>query len=194
MLNFIWCIFIIFGIFSAFFTGTTAETATAILEGGQNAVRLAITMAGVVATWSGIMKIAEKGGLIESISEKLTPVMNFLFPDIPQNHPARQYIATNFTANFLGLGWAATPAGLLAMKELQKLNRHKETASRAMCMFLIVNMSSLQLVTVNLLAYRTQYGSANPSEIVGPGIIATLVSTLTGIAAGKLFAFLDRKD
>ena len=97
-----------------------------------------------------------------------------------------QYISANFIANFLGLGWAATPAGILAMKELQKYNTKKDTASNAICMFMIVNMSSLQLVTINIIAYRQQYGSANPGEIIGPGIVATLISTLIGVLAGKL--------
>lgn len=187
MLNFIWAIFIILGIVTAAFTGKMQEVSNAVLQGGRDAVTLAITMAGVVATWSGIMKIAEKGGMIEILSKKLEPVLNFLFPEVPKNHCARQYIATNFAANFLGLGWAATPAGLMAMKELQGLNPKKDVASHGMCMFMVVNMSSLQLVTVNILAYRAQYGSVNPSEIVGPGIIATLVSTAVGVGAVKLF-------
>ena len=105
---------------------------------------------------------------------------------MPKNHKARQYIATNFVANFLGLGWAATPAGLLAMKELQNLNKETGRASHAMCMFLTVNMSSLQLVTVNIIAYRSQYGSQNPAEIVGVGILATLVTTLVGVSLAKI--------
>ena len=125
--------------------------------------------------------------MIDTLAGKMTPIMDFLFPTIPRSHRARKYIATNFVANFLGLGWAATPAGLMAMKELQKLNREQEgTASSAMCMFLTVNMTSLQLVTVNILAYRTEFGSKNPAEIVGVGIVATLITTLVGIFAAKL--------
>ena len=117
----------------------------------------------------------------------MTPLMDFLFPSVPRSHRARKYIAANFAANFLGLGWAATPAGLLAMKELQKLNREeKGTASAAMCMFLTVNMTSLQLVTVNILAYRAEYGSRNPAEIVGVGIMATLITTVVGTLAAKI--------
>ncbi len=184
----------ILGICTALFTGKMDLVTGAVIDGGRDAVSLGITMAGVVATWSGIMKIAERGGMIEALSEKLSPVLNFLFPEVPKNHKARQYIATNFAANFLGLGWAATPAGLLAMKELQKLNKDKKTASKSMCMFLIINMSSLQLVTVNILAFRAQYGSANPSEIIGGGIVATLVSTAAGIAAAKFFERRGKKQ
>lgn len=170
----------------ALFTGNMGAVSESILSGGREAVNLAFTMAGVVATWSGIMKVAEKGGMISTLSNHFAPILHFLFPEIPKNSRALQYISANFVANFLGLGWAATPAGILAMKELQKYNKKKDTASNAMCIFMIINMSSLQLVTINILAYRAQYGSANPGEIIGPGIIATLFSTIVGVFVGKL--------
>jgi spore maturation protein A len=185
VLNVIWSTFLILGIVAAAFTGKMDDVTTAVIRGGMDAVQLAITMAGVVATWSGIMRIAERGGMIEAFTKWLDPLLSFLFPQIPKRHKARQYIATNFAANFLGLGWAATPAGLLAMKELQKLNKKKDIASPSMCMFLVINMSSLQLITVNVIAYRAQYGSANPSEIIGAGIFATVISTLAGVIAVK---------
>ena len=115
-----------------------------------------------------------------------TALIHFLFPNIPQEHRANEHITTNFIANFLGLGWAATPAGLMAMKELQRLNREERgRASAAMCMFLTVNMTSLQLVTMNILAYRMEYGSQNPAEIIGVGIAATMLTTLVGTLAAK---------
>ena len=160
MLNGIWGFFVIGGIITGAFLGRMDLVTRSVITGGKSALELAFTMAGVVAVWSGILKIAERGGMIDSLAEKLTPLMDFLFPSVPRGHRARQYIAANFAANFLGLGWAATPAGLMAMKELQKLNRDKGRATGAMCMFLTVNMSSLQLVTVNILAYRSEYGSA----------------------------------
>jgi len=186
LLDAIWGFFIIGGILTAALFGRMDMVTAAVLSGGKSAVELAITMAGVIAMWSGVLKIAEKGGMIDILSRKLTPAMDFLFPTVPRNHKARQYIAANFAANFLGLGWAATPAGLMAMKELQKLNREKECATGAMCMFLTINMSSLQLVTVNILAYRTEYGSAAPAEIVGVGIAATFITTLVGIIVAKI--------
>ena len=158
----------------------------AVIDGGRNAVELAFTMAGVVAVWSGILKIAEKGGMIDALAEKMEPFLDFLFPEVPRGHAARRYISANFAANFLGLGWAATPAGLLAMEELAKLNGKTGRASNAMCMFLVVNMSSLQLVTVNILAYRAEYGSLAPAEIMGAGIAATLGTTLVGILLAKI--------
>lgn len=186
MLNVIWGFFLIGGILTGAFLGRMDLVTNAVIDGGRNAVELAFTMAGVVAVWSGILKIAEKGGMIEALAEKMEPFLDFLFPEVPRGHAARRYISANFAANFLGLGWAATPAGLLAMEELAKLNGKTGRASNAMCMFLVVNMSSLQLVTVNILAYRAEYGSAAPAEIMGAGIAATLGTTLVGILLAKI--------
>ena len=132
------------------------------------------------------MKVAEKAGMIEGLSRKLSPVLTYLFPRIPKNHLARKYIATNIIANVLGLGWAATPPGLQAMKELQKLNKDKEKASIEMCTFLIINISSVQLISVNMLAYRTEYGSNDPAEIIGPALIATILSTIAGVIFSRI--------
>ena len=187
MLNGIWGFFVIGGILTGAFLGRMDMVTRAVIGGGKTAIELAFAMAGVVAVWSGVLKIAEKGGMIDALAGKMTPIMDVLFPSVPRSHKSRKYIAANFAANFLGLGWAATPAGLLAMQELQKLNREeKGTASAAMCMFLTVNMTSLQLVTVNILAFRTEYGSKNPAEIVGVGILATIITTLVGVLAAKI--------
>nr|WP_288302248.1 nucleoside recognition protein [uncultured Anaerotignum sp.] len=186
MLNVIWGFFLIGGILTGAFLGRMDLVTNAVIDGGRNAVELAFTMAGVVAVWSGILKIAEKGGMIDALAEKMEPFLDFLFPEVPRGHAARRYISANFAANFLGLGWAATPAGLLAMEKLAKLNGKTGRASNAMCMFLVVNMSSLQLVTVNILAYRAEYGSAAPAEIMGAGIAATLGTTLVGILLAKI--------
>lgn len=186
MLNYIWGGFILLGIIVAFFRGTMPEVTNAAINGGRDAVNLAITMLGVIATWTGVIKIAQKGGMIELAAKKMRPLLRFLFPSVPDHHPAQEYIATNFIANFLGLGWAATPAGLAAMKELDQLNHGRETASHAMCMFLIVNMSSVQLISVNIIAYRAQYESKSPTEILGACILATLFSTVAGILFAKM--------
>ena len=187
MLNIIWGVMIVFGIITGILTGRAEALTNAVIDGGKTAVTLCITMAGIISVWTGIMKIAEKSGLIDLLSEKLHPMLASLFPDIPRNHPANKYISTNLAANFLGLGWAATPAGLSAMKELQKLNKEKDKPSHAMSMFMIINMSSVQLITVSILAYRAQFMSKSPGEIILPAIIATAVSTAAGIAAGKIF-------
>ena len=187
MLNGIWGFFVIGGILTGAFLNRMDLVTQAVIGGGKSAMELAFAMAGVVAVWSGVLKIAERGGMIDALAGRMSPLMDFLFPSVPRDHKARKYIAANFAANFLGLGWAATPAGLKAMKELQKLNREeKGTASAAMCMFLTVNMTSLQLVTVNILAFRAEYGSKNPAEIVGVGIVATFITTIVGTLAAKL--------
>ena len=123
----------------------------------------------------------KKCGLVAALTRGLRPVIRFLYPDIPKDHIVNEYIASNMIANILGLGWAATPMGLMAMKELRTLNKNSEIASCDMCTLLIINISSLQLIPVNIIAYRSQYGSVNPAEIIGCGIIATICSTFVGV-------------
>lgn len=186
MLNYLWGFMILVGIIIAAFTGRMGDVTQIAISSSREGVQICITLLGVLAFWMGIMKIAEKSGLISYLTEKIKPILRFLFPDIPDGHDAQKYIATNLIANVLGLGWAATPPGLMAMRSLQKLNLKKDEASNAMCMFLIVNISSVQLISVNIIAYRSQYGSANPSEIIGPSLLATCISTITAIIFGKI--------
>ena len=134
------------------------------------------------------MNIAEKSGLTKRMTKALMPLLRALFPDIPKDNKAYEHIGNNIVANILGLGWASTPAGLYAMEELDKLNCHRDTASDMMCDFMIFNMSSLQIISVNIIAYRSQFNSQNPSEIIGAGLFATLISTLASVA----FIFLRR--
>jgi len=177
---------IIIGIVIAIFTGNIPAVTNAALESAAAAITLCITLLGIISMWTGLMAIAEKSGLVAGLSKHLTPLLACLFPELPKDSKAMDHISTNFIANVLGLGWAATPAGIKAMQEMQKLNRDKERASNAMCMFMIINMSSLQLVTVNIIAFRAQYGSANPSEIIAPGIAVTLLTTIVAIVFAKL--------
>ena len=181
MLNYLWAGMVITGVIFGILTGKTNEVSEAFLSSSKEAVSLCITMAAVVAMWSGIMEIAKESGLTTALSRKMKPLIRLLFPGIPKDDIANEYIATNMMANILGLGWAATPSGLLAMKELHRLNKEKETASNDMCTFLVINISSLQLIPINIIAYRMQYGSVNPTQIVAPSIVATLVSTLVAI-------------
>lgn len=181
MLNYLWAGMIVIGVLFGILTGKTIEISECFLSSSKEAISLCITMAGVVAMWSGIMEIAKESGLTNALSRKMKPLIRWLFPNIPRDDIANEYIATNIMANILGLGWAATPSGLLAMKELQRLNAGKETASDEMCTFLVINISSLQLIPINMIAYRMQYGSANPTEIIAPSILATLTSTIVAV-------------
>jgi len=186
MLNYIWAGMLLVGILYALFTGNMEAVSNACLEYAESAVTLCITMAGAMALWVGLMEIAGQAGLIEKFTKKLQPFISYLFPDVPVEHPARGFIATNLVANILGLGWACTPAGLKAMEELSELNGHQDSASDAMCGFLILNISSLQLIPVNMIAYRSKYGSLNPSGIILPAILATCCSTIAGIIYIKM--------
>lgn len=193
MLNYLWAFMILAGIVYGTATGNIEAVGNSIIEGGGEAVSLCITMLGVISLWTGVMKIAEKSGIIDKMQKGISPLINYLFPNIPKNHPARGHITVNFIANFLGLGWAATPAGLNAMKELANLEkeRHGEEskfASDEMCTFLIINISSIQLIPVNIIAYRAQYGSVNPAAIVLPGLIATTISTLAAVIFCKIMS------
>ncbi len=193
MLNYLWGGMILIGIIFASFTGTLPDVTNAVLDSSKEAITLCITVMGIMSFWTGLMEIATKAGIVESMSRRMSPFIRFLFPDLPAGHPAVDHIVTNIIANVLGLGWAATPAGLRAMSELGKLEEERRLgrmpgpvrkhgiASNEMCTFLIINISSLQLIPVNVIAYRSQYGSVNPAGIIAPAIIATTISTLTAI-------------
>ena len=170
-------------------TGKIGEIGTAALDSSKEAVTLCITMLGIMSMWTGLMNIAKKAGIIDALTKALRPVLAFLFPGVPKEHKANEYMAANMISNVLGLGWAATPVGLKAMEELKKLNHGSHIASADMCTFLIINISSLQLIPVNIIAYRSQYGSASPASILGMGLVATIVST----AAGVIFSVIARK-
>ncbi len=203
MLNYIWAGMILIGVIYGAITGRMADVTNAALDSAGDAVSLCITMIGVMALWVGLMEIAQKSGLIAKLTRGIQPFISFLFPRIPKGHPAREYISTNLIANVLGLGWACTPAGLKAMEELAKLEvergnpaylddgkgivgKRERIASNEMCTFLILNISSLQLIPVNMIAYRSQYGSVNPAGIIAPAIVATAVSTGVAVVYCKM--------
>ena len=189
MLNKLWGIMLLAGIIVAAFTGKIGEAGTAAIDSSKEAVTLCIAMLGVMSMWTGIMNVAKKAGLIDAMTRALRPALRFLFPGVPEGHRANEYIASNIIANMLGLGWAATPYGLKAMEEMKELNQGSHIASVDMCTFLIINISSLQLIPVNIIAYRSEYGSVSPTSIIGMGLVATLVST----AAGVVFSVVARK-
>lgn len=186
MLNILWVIMIAGGIFFAAFHGTMGQITESFISSSTEAVNLCIFMLGVIGVWNGMMEIAVKSGLMKKIAKTMYPFIHWLFPDIPPRHKANEYIAANMAANILGLGWAATPAGLKAMRELQKLEEGGGRASDMMCAFLVLNISSLQLVPINIIAYRSQYGSVNPAAVVLPAICATMISTIAGIVFIKI--------
>lgn len=186
MLNILWVIMIAGGIFFAAFHGTMGQITESFISSSTEAVNLCIFMLGVIGVWNGMMEIAVKSGLMKKIAKTMYPFIHWLFPDIPPRHKANEYIAANMAANILGLGWAATPAGLKAMRELQKLEEGGGRASDMMCAFLVLNISSLQLVPINMIAYRSQYGSVNPAAVVLLAICATMISTIAGIVFIKI--------
>lgn len=226
-MNWLWAGMIIVGIIFGAFNGRMPQMTNAALDSAKEAITLCITMTGVMSFWVGMMEIATQAGVVEMASKKMYPFLRFLFPRIPKGHEAYQHIATNCIANVLGLGWAATPAGLKAMESLAQLEEERRNgqvvydggrrearsggrsaagqqgpgharskrsgwgappgvASNEMCTFLILNISSLQLIPVNVIAYRSQYGSVNPTAIVGPAIAATAVSTAVAVVFCKV--------
>lgn len=190
MLNLLWAAMIAIGIIYAALTGNMAAVSDGILSSAKEAVSLCITMLGVMALWTGLMEIATKSGLIARCTKMIAPFMEWLFPGIPAESEAMQYMTTNVIANMFGLGWAATPAGLKAMEALRNQDEtglaKKGVATDAMCTFLVMNISCLQLIPVNMIAYRSQYGSANPTGIIVPALIANLINTVIAIAFCKI--------
>lgn len=207
MLNYIWAGMILLGVLYGVGTGQMGALTEGALDSAREAISLCITMAGVMALWMGLMEIAQESGMITKMTKGIRPFLRFMFPRLPEDHPAGEYIATNLIANVLGLGWACTPAGLKAMEQLAELEKQRTpqpankpprakaggepliqrrssgamAASNEMCTFLILNISSLQLIPVNMIAYRSQYGSANPAAIIAPALAATLFSTVIAV-------------
>lgn len=189
-MDYLWAGMLFLGILYGSFTGNISAVSTAAISAGGEAISLCITTAGVLTLWTGLMEIAKTSGLITSAAKVIRPLISYLFPNLPKEHPAAEHISLNFIANFLGLNWGATPAGLKAMEELSNLEAERgnptDIASDEMCTFLIINISSLQLIPISMIAYRQQYGSVNPSSIIGPAILATLINTLAAIIFCKI--------
>ncbi|MCY9664756.1 nucleoside recognition protein [Paenibacillus alginolyticus] len=185
MVNWIWLFFIVAGFGVAALNGNVATVTQAAFDGAKSGVTVCFGLISVLVFWMGMMRIAEDAGLLNKLARLLQPAVRFLFPSVPKNHPAIGYIMSNMSANILGLGNAATPMGIKAMQELQKLNPDKDTASTAMCTLLALNTSSITLIPTTLIAIRMNYNSVNPAEIVGTTLIATIISTAAAI-------FVDR--
>ncbi len=188
MINHIWFFLIFIGVTISVVTGNISSINTAIIEDAQEAVKFAIGLTGIMAVWIGLMNIAKKSGLIRIFNNSFRPIMKFLFPSIPKNHPAIDAILMNIVTNMFGAGNSATALGIKAMDEMNKLNKDKKIATDAMCMFLVINMSSVQLVPLTVLKIRADSGSLNPTEIIGTSLIATTVSTIVGVISVKLLS------
>ncbi|WP_296970728.1 nucleoside recognition domain-containing protein [Tepidanaerobacter sp. EBM-38] len=192
-MNHIFSFFVLGGIIAAAINGKIDVVTTAAMTAAGSAVQRAIALIGIVGLWMGIARVAEKSGLIDKLSHLIAPLFSWLFPSIPKNHPALGCILMNLSANILGFGNAATPFGLKAMQELQKLNNDPDTASEAMCTFLAINTSSVTLIPTTLIALRASAGSKNPSEIVGTVLFATTCSTITAIISDMIIRNLYRR-
>lgn len=188
MLNYIWMGLLIIGFAVGIINGRIDQVTKAAMDSAQSAVTVCIGLLGVMCLWTGLMKVAEKSGLVTAISRLVRPVMSFLFPGIPKDHPALGAIVMNLVANFLGLGNAATPLGIKAMNELQTLNKDKKTATDSMCMFLVMNTAAIQLVPASIIALRTSAGSRKPAEIIVCIWIASVCATIMGVTAAKLLS------
>lgn len=186
MLNILWPIFIILSFIYALISGKVNEVNNGIFTSLSDAVELTITFLGTICLWNGIMEIAKKTSLINKMTNILKPFINFLFPDLKENKTAKQEISMNMIANILGLGNAATPLGIKAMKTMQKENKKKDTLTNSMMMFIVINTASLQLIPTNVIAIRTSLNSENPTSIILPVWIATIIAAIVGIVFTKL--------
>lgn len=194
VINYIWIGLILISLVFAAINGKMAEITQAAIEYAKTGVDISIGLVGIMALWLGIMRVGEKAGLINLISKLIFPVLKKLFPGVPGDHPALGSVVMNLSANMLGLNNAATPLGLKAMEELQKLNKVKDRATDAMVMFLALNTSSVQLIPASVIAILIAAGSTSPTDIIITALLATTASTLTAIVAVKVLGRFNRES
>ncbi|WP_141501017.1 nucleoside recognition domain-containing protein [Paenibacillus luteus] len=187
MVNWIWLFFIVASVVVAAITGKMDAVTQAAFDGAKSGVTVSFGLISIMVFWLGMMRIAEDAGLLQKLARMLGPIVRMLFPDVPRNHPAIGYIMSNLSANLFGLGNAATPMGIKAMQELQKLNPDPATATPAMCTLLALNTSSITIIPTTLIAIRMNYGSANPAEIIGTTLAATFIATGAAILADRWY-------
>ncbi len=192
VLNIVWLGLILLSVVFGIINGRIPQVVASVTESAKFAFELALGLAGIMALWLGIMRIAEEAGFVRALARRIQPLMRRLFPDVPEEHPAMGSMVMNIAANMLGLGNAATPFGLKAMNELETLNPIPGTASNAMCTFLAINTSSVQLIPTSAIAFLAAAGAAHPTDIVLTSIIATTFSSLAGIIAVKTLEKLPR--
>jgi spore maturation protein A len=191
MLNFIWIALMVTAIICGALTGRLDAVVKSITDNATLAFNVALGLAGTMTLWLGLMKIAEDSGIVTGIARLLKPIMTWLFPEVPPEHPAMGAMVMNMTANMLGLGNAATPLGLKAMQHLESLNENPGVATNAMCTFLAINTSSIQLIPATAIAYLAANGATHPTDVIASALIATMCSTIAAIIAVKLFARLS---
>ena len=194
MLNIVWPVFIIISFSFAIFFGNLQELNSSIFKSTEDAVNLSINLLGTMCLWNGIMQIANKTLIIEKLSNVLKPIIRFLFPEIKENKKIQKEISMNMMANILGLGNAATPLGLRAMKSMHEENTNKNELSNSMAMFIVLNTASIQIIPTTVIAIRNSLGSSNPTAIVFPVWIATICAALAGITATKLFIYFGKNS
>lgn len=193
MLNKIWPIFIIISYLYAIMIGNTDKINTSIFSSTQEAVTLCITLLGTICLWNGIMKIAEKTSAITRLTKILNPIVKFLFPELKNQESIRKEISMNMVANILGLGNAATPLGVKAMKSMQEINYDKKTLSNSMVMLIVLNTASIQLIPTTVIAIRLSLDSKNPTSIILPVWIATICAAVAGIVVTKILIAKSKK-
>ncbi len=186
MLNILWPIFIILSFIYALISGKTNQINEGIFTSISDAIQLSITFLGTICLWNGIMEIAKKTSLIKKMTKILKPIINFLFPELRKNEKIKQEISMNMIANILGLGNASTPLGIKAMKSMQKENFKKDVLTDSMMMFIVINTASIQLIPTNVIAIRTSLNSQNPTEIIIPVWIATIIAACVGVLMTKI--------
>lgn len=190
MLNAIWLGMVFLSLIVGLIQGRLDQVVQAVTDSAKLGFEIALSLTGIMALWLGIMGIASESGLVNRLARALQPVLRPLFPDIPVGHPAMGAIVLNIAANMLGLANAATPFGLQAMKELQRLNAHIDDATNSMCTFLAINTSSIQLIPATAIAFLAANGSLHPSSVIFSAMVATSISTLVAIIAVKQLAKL----
>lgn len=193
MINYIWAFFIIIGIIYGVISGNAESINNTLINSGTSAIEMIFKLIPLMCLWLGLMNIAKDSGLIDILAKKLNKLLKILFPEIPDNHEALTYISSNIILNMLGVGNAATPFGLKAMKEMQKLNKNKDVASRSMITFLVINTSSVTIIPTTIISFRILNNSINPTAIVPLCIITTVISSIFGIILDRLFYLLTRR-
>ncbi len=186
MLNYIWGAMIVISLVVSLFTGRIEQTAAAAATGAAAAIENCISLLGIMCLWTGIAKIGERAGIVDVFSKILRPITRIMFPKLEQDSPAHSAIVMNIVANLLGMGNAATPLGIKAIKELDKINRKKHIATNEMCMFVVINTASIQLLPVTLISLRQSFGSQNPGEVIVPVWIVSICAIFVGVGVAKL--------